>query len=66
MPARSAARIDRCSLAASGWTHVVRRSERIQSAAPERFVGIDVPETGDDALIEEHRLQRRAETQAAV
>ncbi len=33
--------------------------ERIEARAPERLVGIDVPEPGDDPLIEEHGLEWR-------
>src|SRR5690242_18370389 len=37
-----------------------RRPERVEPRVPERLVDVDVPETGDRALIEQRRLQRRA------
>ena len=37
----------------------VRRAEWAEPRAPERLVRVDVPQAGDDALVEEHRLERR-------
>ena len=33
--------------------------QRVEPRAPERLVGVDVPDAGDRALVEQRRLQRR-------
>ena len=33
-----------------------RRPKRVDTCAPERLVGVDVPESGDSALVEQGRL----------
>jgi hypothetical protein len=39
---------------------LVRRRERVDLRAPERLVGVDVPDPGDRALVEDRGLDRRA------
>ena len=37
---------------------VTRRAERVDRGPPQRLVGIDVPDTGNTALVEQDRLDR--------
>ena len=57
--ARSAARTARVTRRPRRRTTRSRPTQRTYASAPERLVRVDVPEPGDDALIEEHRLQGR-------
>ena len=45
-----------------GGTEVACRSQRMDTGTPQRFVGIDVPDTGKPALVEQGRLDRGAAT----
>ena len=50
----------RCRRATSSRVEAARGAQRMQPRAPERLVGVDVPEPGDGALVEERRLERRS------
>ena len=39
---------------------LVRRPQRVHAGAEQRLVGVDVPDAGDAALVEQERLDRRA------
>jgi hypothetical protein len=41
-----------------GVVEFARRPERMEPRAPERLIGVDVPEPGEPALVEERRLDR--------
>jgi SAM-dependent methyltransferase len=58
------ARSQRCTDGASepcdlGGGEFVRRAQGAHPRPPERLVGVDVPEAGDDSLVEEDGLERR-------
>ena len=40
----------------------VGRPQRMEPRAPERLIGVDVPDAGDEALVEQQRLQLRRST----
>ena len=45
---------------------LARRPERVDPRVPERLVGVDVPEAGDGALVEDGRLDGCAPAGEAV
>ena len=59
MPARSAAANRAAAAAATSSARARLPVAGAQPGAPERLVGVDVPETGDDALVEQDGLERR-------
>ena len=60
MPRRSARRTPRRRAATSSGSELGRGTQRMEPRVPERLVGVDVPHARDDALVEQHRLERRS------
>ena len=58
--------MDRCSRRISASVQAVRRSQRMEARSPQRLVGVDVADAGDERLVEQERLQLRAPARKAL